>query len=71
MTWKQQEILNFIDTYYQENGMYPTITEIAEALYTSRSWVRECIYRLCDKGYLFYNDKKRRSIVLNKSAIVL
>lgn len=71
MTWKQKEILNYIIMYHNQNGMYPTITEIAQALYTSRAWVRECIYCLCDKGYLKYNNRKRRSIVLNKSAIVL
>lgn len=70
MTFKQNEVLQYIINYYQKYGLTPTITEIASHLFSSRTWIRECIYRLCDLGYLCYDNTRRRSIVINQPIII-
>lgn len=64
LTGREREILDYIIRYKSVNGMSPTISEIADALYTSRSFVRTVIYKIADKGFIRYDDTKRRSIVV-------
>lgn len=66
LTKREYDIFNYIVNFKITNGYAPTITEIANGVYTSRSFVRSTIYRLEDKGYVKYNDQKRRSIVITK-----
>lgn len=66
LTKRERDILDYIITFKMINGFSPTISEIADALITSRSFVREAIYKLNDKGFLSYHERKRRSIVVKK-----
>ena len=64
LTLRETDILQYIIDFKTINGFSPTITEIANALITSRSFVRTVLYSLEDKGFIRYNDKKMRSIVV-------
>ena len=64
LTLREREILNYIIDFKAVNGFAPTISEIAEALITSRSFVRTALYNLSDKGFIRYNQDKRGSIVV-------
>ena len=62
LTRKEKEILRYVIEYKRTNGISPTTYEIAEALYTSRSYVRDCLERLEDKRFIKYEAKKHRCI---------
>lgn len=64
LTRREHDIYDYIVSFKTINGFAPTITEISIGLYTSRSFVREVLYRLQDLGYIRYDDSKRRSIVV-------
>lgn len=64
LTLREREILNYIIDFKTVNGFAPTISEIANALITSRSFVRSALYNLEDKGFIRYNPNKRRTIVV-------
>lgn len=64
LTKKEEEVLNYIMQYREIYGLSPTITEIAEGLYTSRTYVRNAIYILMERGLIKYNNLKRRSIIV-------
>ena len=67
LTKKQKNILDFIDTYIDENGISPTIEEIRKKMKLKAvSTVHEHISSLKDKGYLSKSDGLQRSISLNK-----
>ena len=66
LTLRQRDIYNYIVQFKTINGFAPTISEIAEALYTSRTFVRQSLYILSDKKYIRYDGTKRRSIVVLK-----
>lgn len=64
LTLREREILNYVIDFKTVNGFAPTISEIANALITSRSFVRSALYNLEDKGFIRYNQNKMRSIVV-------
>ena len=64
LTLREREILNYIIDFKTVNGFAPTISEISAGLITSRSFVRSALYNLQDKGFIRYNQDKRRSIVV-------
>ena len=64
LTIREREILNYIIDFKTVNGFAPTISEIANTLITSRSFVRSALYRLEDKGFIRYKPEKMRSIVV-------
>lgn len=66
LTRREADILTYIIQFKTINGYAPTLTEISEALYTSRTFVRQCIFSLDAKGYIRYREDKRRSIVVLK-----
>lgn len=66
LTYKEREILQYIIDFKKTNYISPTISEIAENLYTSRTWVRECLYTLELGGYIRYDCHRMRSIVVLK-----
>lgn len=66
LTFQQRNIYNYIVKFKTINGFAPTISEIADALITSRSFVRLSLYLLQDKGIVRYDEQKRRSIVVTK-----
>ena len=64
LTLREMDVLQYITDFKIVNGFAPTISEIANGILTSRSFVRDCLYRLQDKGFIRYDDTKRRSIVV-------
>ena len=64
LTLRESEILNYIIDFKTVNGFAPTISEIAVALITSRSFVRSALFRLEEKGFIRYKPEKMRSIVV-------
>lgn len=69
LTVRQRDIYNYIVQFKITNGYAPTIREIAEGIYTSRSFVRESLHILESKQILKYNPKTFRSIVILKFLI--
>ena len=66
MTFKEREIYNFIVNFKKINGYSPSVYEIAKGCYTSRCWVSEVMGKLQNKGYIKFDNKKRRNIVVTK-----
>ncbi len=50
LTQKQQEVLDFIQTYFAKQGMAPSVREIAEALGKSAQAIQQHIESLRAKG---------------------
>lgn len=67
LTKKQKEIYEFICLYRKENGIPPTIHEIAYGTFTSDQYAITCVDALEDKGYITRQKGKRRSIVITKA----
>ncbi len=62
-TKRQQELLNFVDTFIDGNGYGPSYREIMRALgYRSVSTVATHIDGLIAKGYLIKRDHSARSL---------
>jgi len=66
LTIRERDIYNYIIQFKTINGFSPTISEIADGLITSRSFVRTAIYNLDTKGFIRYNPDKRRTITVLK-----
>lgn len=66
LTLRERDIYNYIVQFKTINGFSPTISEISSGLITSRTFVRQALYKLEDKGFLKYNDHKMRSIIITK-----
>ena len=69
LTQKEKEVYNYIVSFKIVNGFAPTITEISKGLYTSRTYVRECLEKLQEKEVLKYVPSKARTIVVQKMII--
>ena len=67
LTLREREILNYIIQFKSINGFSPTICDIADALITSRTFVRTALYRLHDKGFIRFIKGKTRTIVVIKT----
>ncbi len=63
LTQKQQEVLDFIQAYFAEQGMAPSVREIAEALGKSAQAIQQHIESLRAKGYLQHQPSKSRTNV--------
>lgn len=57
----------FIDAFQRDNGVSPTIAEIAEGAGMSKSNVSRYLQHMRDNGILSYNSTKRRSIATKES----
>ena len=57
----------FIDAFQRDNGVSPTIAEIAEGTGMSKSNVSRYLQFMRDNGILSYNSTKRRSIATKES----
>lgn len=66
LTLRERDIYNYIVRFKTINGFSPTISEIADGLITSRTFVRQALYKLEQKGFIRYNDEKRRTIVVTR-----
>lgn len=67
MTKRQNDIYCFIVTFFQENGYAPTLDEICAGCYTtSKSYIRETLWRLEEMGLLKVTDQKHRAIKIVK-----
>jgi len=67
LTKRQKQVFDFINTYKEENGIFPTIEELRKKLKLKAvSTVHEHINTLKEKGYLLKNKNSARGIVLKK-----
>lgn len=63
MTQRQNEIYSFIVNFFNENGYAPTLEEICAGCYTtSKSYIRETLWKLESMGMVQVADKKHRAI---------
>lgn len=69
LTQREKDVYNYIVSFKIVNGFSPTITEISKGLYTSRSFVRECLESMQDKEILKYIPSKARTIVVQKMIV--
>lgn len=63
LTKREKDIYNYIVAFKLINGFSPTISEIADELITSRSFVRQALYKLEEKGIINYRNKARTIVV--------
>jgi repressor LexA len=63
LTEKQQEVLDFIQSYFAKQGMAPSVREMAEALGKSAQAIQQHIESLRAKGYLQHQRSKSRTNV--------
>lgn len=62
---KLMDVLEFIDTYSEENGFSPTVRDICSALgFRSTATAYTYINRLREMGYLKKADNKKRAVSL-------
>lgn len=65
ITNKQNEVLNVIKRYVEENKMAPTVREICELTnLKSTATVYGYLRRLEKKGYIYRGKNRARSIIL-------
>ena len=65
---KQQQILEFIETFSADNGFPPTVREIAQKFsIKSTSTVAYYLDKLKECGQIAYEPQKKRAIVVPKS----
>lgn len=69
LTPRERDIYNYIVAFKLINGFSPTLYEIADELLTSRTFVRESVQKLNEKGIIQYNPKKRRTITVKKMIV--
>lgn len=69
LTEKQREVLDFIQTYFSQQGMAPSVREIAEALGKSPQAIQQHIESLRAKGCLQHQPSKSRANVPRQAPI--
>ena len=63
MTQRQNDIYSFIVNFFNENGYAPTLEEIcAGCNTTSKSYIRETLWKLEIMGLVQVTDQKHRAI---------
>lgn len=63
LTKRQKQVLDFVQAYYKKRGLSPSLEEIAKHLkLSSVSTAHHHIKTLRDKGYLYKEENKARSI---------
>lgn len=63
---KYEDIINYIQAYYKQNGHSPSMKEIADGCYRSTSTVSKAIEVLAARGHLNYKPGIARSITIPK-----
>jgi repressor LexA len=69
LTEKQREVLQFIQRYFANQGIIPSVREIAMALGKSAQAIQQHIESLRAKGYLQHQPSKSRANVPVQSTI--
>lgn len=70
ITARQQEVLNFVARFTEENNFPPTVREIGDNFGISLRAVQDHLNALQKKGYLSQAQKRSRSLrVLNEEAL--
>ena len=69
LTEKQREVLQFIQRYFANQGIIPSVREIAIALGKSAQAIQQHIESLRAKGYLQHQPSKSRANVPVQSTI--
>ncbi len=72
----KQQIIEFVDGYYADNGYTPTIATISRSLYMSDSAVHKYLHRMTESGELSYDGRhiltpRISEIQQNQSAAIL
>lgn len=62
LTERQQQILQFISDYTEENSFPPTVRETAEYFSVSLKAIQDHFTALTKKGYLLKDEKRSRSL---------
>lgn len=69
LTAKQQRVLDFIQQYYQQHGVTPTLREVADGLqFKSVNSVRQYVQTLADKEVIEWETNTSRGIRLPAEA---
>lgn len=66
LTLRERDVYNYIIQFKTINSIAPTISEISQGLYSSRTFIRRCVHNLENKGFIRYDETKRRSIIVIK-----
>ena len=69
LTQRQQEVLDFIQSYFMAHGMAPSVREMAQALGKSAQAIQQHIESLRSKGYLHHQPSKSRTNVPRQSLL--
>lgn len=69
MTRTDIQVLTFVRSYIAENGYAPSFEEIRKATDISLSTVHASLGRLSRYGYLKYQPKRPRTIILTKKEV--
>ena len=65
MTKRQMKVLEYIKSYWDENGYSPSYDDIKDAMgISSRSNVHRIVHCLVERGYLRNIPQKARSLVI-------
>ena len=64
LTEREREIYDYIVKFKKTNGFSPSWNEITQGCYVGKTTVQKALLRLSDLGYIKYNEKKYRSIVV-------
>ena len=62
LTEREKDVLQYIVRFKEVNGYSPSVREIAQGCYCSRTTVQPILERLQDKGYITKKDKAQRTI---------
>jgi repressor LexA len=66
---RQSEIYQYIKTFREDHGYSPTFRETADGIGVSLTTVMAHSLALRDKGYITWEDKIARSIVLKQESV--
>jgi repressor LexA len=69
LTQKQQEVFDFIQSYFTKQGIAPSVREVAQALGKSAQAIQQHIECLRAKGYLQHQPSKSRTNVPKQSPV--
>lgn len=64
LTEREREIYNYIVQFKKTNGFSPSWNEIKDGCCVAKLTVQKTLYKLHDLGYIRYNEKKQRAIVV-------
>ena len=65
MTPRQSQVLKFVHNFWEENDYSPSLKEIQDGLeITSYTSVAQCCNGLIERGYIYKDKYKKRSLNL-------